>query len=377
MAVLSLRLCGMAATKFRSEREMPVTNFDVINGRIAGQNTGGTQTDYLMDALGSVTATVDSTCAVKNTYRYKPYGDVYAKTGTDPDPTFLWNGSTQSRRTGLAYSEQDNVARKYATGPGVWTSVDPLWPLQSPYGYVNGNPTTYTDPLGTDVLIFGLSLAAIAFVALALGLTVLYMLWLLERYPELRRALADGIDDAIRWLRESREGGRYPTTDLRPFPSTPRPGRPIGRPGRPVGRPGRPSNRPGRPTGKPVKPSNPSRDPGRIPTPDRVPLPIPFCPQPGDRDRENCSDEMERELSEKMHRLCDDPLRRYSCNSPYPLFFPEDSKAIQRIINNIKRCIAAREDRDNRCWNGGNQVHQDEVEARRRALRNCLNKLPR
>jgi YD repeat-containing protein len=36
---------------------MGVTNYDTINGRIVGENTNGVQTDYMRDALGSVTGT--------------------------------------------------------------------------------------------------------------------------------------------------------------------------------------------------------------------------------------------------------------------------------------------------------------------------------
>ena len=38
---------------------MAVTNYHTVNGRIIGETTSGTRTDYLTDALGSVTATVN------------------------------------------------------------------------------------------------------------------------------------------------------------------------------------------------------------------------------------------------------------------------------------------------------------------------------
>ncbi len=124
---------------------MPVKNYDAVNGLIVGENTGGTQLDYLTDALGSVTATIDSTCTVKNTYRYKPYGDVYVKTGTDPDPKFMWNGSTTSRRTGLAYSGQYDFRRHYGAEQAGWTSIDRHWPVTLPYSYMHGHPTTHSE----------------------------------------------------------------------------------------------------------------------------------------------------------------------------------------------------------------------------------------
>ncbi|MCW5944133.1 MAG: hypothetical protein KIS66_18045 [Fimbriimonadaceae bacterium] len=112
---------------------MPVTNYHTVNGRTIGETTDGVRTDYLTDALGSVTATVDQSQNVLNTYRYKPYGGLLAKTGSSPDPRFLWTGDTGSRTTGLAYSEQYNRARHYGSMQAGWTSVDPMWPTRRAY----------------------------------------------------------------------------------------------------------------------------------------------------------------------------------------------------------------------------------------------------
>ncbi|RYG99819.1 MAG: hypothetical protein EON58_02505 [Alphaproteobacteria bacterium] len=127
---------------------MPVTKYRTLNGRMRGQTTSGVRTDYLTDALGSVTATVTASAAVENTYRHKPYGGQLSKTGTGPDPRFLWTGDTGSRTTGASHAEQYNRARHYGGKQAGWTSIDPLWPEESPYGYVNGKPTTWIDPTG-------------------------------------------------------------------------------------------------------------------------------------------------------------------------------------------------------------------------------------
>ncbi len=127
---------------------MPVRNYHCVNGRLIAEITTTVRTDYMTDALGSVTGTLNSSQTVVNTYRYKPYGELLAKTGAGVDPAFLWNGTTQSRKTGLAYSDQYNRARHYGTRQGQWTTVDPLWPGESAYGYARQNPGTLVDPEG-------------------------------------------------------------------------------------------------------------------------------------------------------------------------------------------------------------------------------------
>ncbi|RYG38344.1 hypothetical protein EON81_03920 [bacterium] len=127
---------------------MPVTSYRTLNGRMRGQTTSGVRTDYLTDALGSVTATVTDSAVVENTYRHKPYGERLSKTGTGVDPRFLWTGDTGSRSTGASHAEQYNRARHYGSEQATWTSVDTLWPSESAYGYVKANPTTKRDPGG-------------------------------------------------------------------------------------------------------------------------------------------------------------------------------------------------------------------------------------
>jgi len=126
-----------------------VTNYYSVDGEIYGERAGtGARTDYQRDALGSVTGTTDSAGAVVNTYRHKPYGSQLAKTGTGPDPKFLWVGTIGARETGLAHSSHYIRARHYAQEEGNWTTVDPLWPREPAYGYVNSSPANFIDPQG-------------------------------------------------------------------------------------------------------------------------------------------------------------------------------------------------------------------------------------
>jgi len=131
---------------------MPVTNYLTVNGEIIGESTGGVRTDYLTDALGSVTATVDQSASVVNTYRYKPYGELLAKTGTGSDPVFGWVGSQGYAGTGRKYAEQYVRARHYSSTNARWTTKDPIGQGGGDlnyYRYVENRPTTYSDLEGT------------------------------------------------------------------------------------------------------------------------------------------------------------------------------------------------------------------------------------
>ena len=127
---------------------MAVTEYYAVGGRILGQEASGLRTDFLTDALGSVTATLDSSQAVINTYRHKPYGTRLAKTGSGADPKFQWTGSTGSRASTGPYISNYNRNRHRSAETSTWTSQDPIWPGAFAYVYVRGNPTTLDDPLG-------------------------------------------------------------------------------------------------------------------------------------------------------------------------------------------------------------------------------------
>ena len=126
--------------------------FHSIGGIIIGEtSTGSPRVDYLTDALGSVTATVNQSAQVVNTYRYKPFGATLAKTGTGPDPAFGWAGTHGYRPTGNPFSNFYVMLRHYDELGGRWPTVDPTgfggaeWNL---YRYVENNPVTWVDPTG-------------------------------------------------------------------------------------------------------------------------------------------------------------------------------------------------------------------------------------
>jgi RHS repeat-associated protein len=134
---------------------MTVVNYYTVGGQLLGeQTTGQPPRDYVTDALGSVVGTVTSTGQAENTYRYKPYGALLAKTGTAPDPAFTWVGSQGYRQTGKKYSDVYVRARHYDSTGGRWTSKDPAGRIagDTPWQYSKQSPTTMTDPTGLIVI---------------------------------------------------------------------------------------------------------------------------------------------------------------------------------------------------------------------------------
>jgi RHS repeat-associated protein len=126
---------------------LAVTNYHTINGQIIGESTGGTLTSYLPDALGSVIATAKAG-AIKNTYRTTPYGTTTVKTGADPDPRYVYNGTWGYRKTAMPYVDQYVWARHRESFSGRWATVDPIWPYEHPYSYVDAEPIDWVDPFG-------------------------------------------------------------------------------------------------------------------------------------------------------------------------------------------------------------------------------------
>lgn len=124
------------------------TNYVTTHGVIWGEiSSTGVTTSYGCDALGSVRETYGAG-AIQNTYRYKPYGGPLTKTGSQPDPGFLWNGGNGYRATFLPYAEEYVRMRHYSFTSSAWTTRDLLWPNESAMGYVSGNPVTLMDRSG-------------------------------------------------------------------------------------------------------------------------------------------------------------------------------------------------------------------------------------
>lgn len=59
-----------------------------------------------------------------------------------------WIGALGYQPTSLSEASHYVVARHYASARGSWTSVDPTWPFEAAYAYVEGRFVTMVDPTG-------------------------------------------------------------------------------------------------------------------------------------------------------------------------------------------------------------------------------------
>ena len=131
---------------------MSTSNYYTVDGQILGYS----RKDYLTDALGSVTSEIDQTGNTRTfDGRYKPFGGTLTSTGTRG--SYGWVGRRGYRETGLKASSHYIRARHYNTSSGTWLTVDPLWPILSPYGYTMERPVLLFDPsgLGPNVCVSG------------------------------------------------------------------------------------------------------------------------------------------------------------------------------------------------------------------------------
>lgn len=116
-----------------------------FGGRIVGEKRTDAPSSYMRDELGSTSALWDSAQAVTDSWTYWPWGEVAARSGTNPTPL-------QVLGTLGAYSDSGSrcyVRRRVLGIPrGQWTSLDALWPAELPHSYASCSPTSMADATG-------------------------------------------------------------------------------------------------------------------------------------------------------------------------------------------------------------------------------------
>ena len=120
--------------------------FYTMNSQMMAYDEGGVTKDFLTDHLGSITAEIDQNQNRTFETRYSAYGRNNWSTGTGCG--FGWVGSYGYRETGLFHMSHYVRARHYSYLTGSWSTVDPLWPDESAYGYVTGRASKLSDPSG-------------------------------------------------------------------------------------------------------------------------------------------------------------------------------------------------------------------------------------
>ncbi len=127
---------------------MPVKNYYSRNGQIEFEAVGSNVITYGRDMFGNVVAGYDNATNAVFTANYKPYGEFAQTTGNITGQRFLYCGTHGYRFSPSVPVSHYVRTRHLMMRMGMWTSVDPLWPLQRSFDYVHGNPQSEYDYLG-------------------------------------------------------------------------------------------------------------------------------------------------------------------------------------------------------------------------------------
>jgi RHS repeat-associated protein len=120
--------------------------YPTVAGEIVSENRNGVESFYTPDTNGNTMRLRNVNGTVTDEWTYWPYGEVRTRTGTTPTP-FTFGGVVgyYAEQLGNKFYVR---ARYLQTFLARWLTVDPLWPREEAYGYVQSAPTWNIDPSG-------------------------------------------------------------------------------------------------------------------------------------------------------------------------------------------------------------------------------------
>ncbi len=126
--------------------------YATVNGQLVEENRGGTVTEYVPDTLGSVIQTTNASGTQTSSATYWPYGEINTSSGSNPSPwKFVGTYGYYMDYPRLASGPPQRYyvrARDYRPDLSRWLTVDPLWPDEASYMYVNDGPNLTFDRNG-------------------------------------------------------------------------------------------------------------------------------------------------------------------------------------------------------------------------------------
>jgi RHS repeat-associated protein len=137
--------CGNRICQARDGNDQPIRYYFAEGSfRPTGERVTGERSLYARDHLGSVRDILDQTGNVQASYDYDPYGKLISAPGSVPE--FGYAGMQYHAPSELYLTKY----RAYDPHTGRWLSRDPIGEKGgiNLYGYVGGNPVTWTDPSG-------------------------------------------------------------------------------------------------------------------------------------------------------------------------------------------------------------------------------------
>ena len=126
------------------------TTYMTVNGKIRSEHRAGEahSRDFVHDASGNVVGVYQNGWLCADA-AYEPYGGIYTQWNMESGGyRFTWMGGWGYRQTLAEWSSVYVRARHYSRSIGSWLSVDPLWPDEMAYGYVEGRVMTGVDYWG-------------------------------------------------------------------------------------------------------------------------------------------------------------------------------------------------------------------------------------